>query len=103
ALFDAESGKAIFRAGNGTVNYVGCFTADERHLLIGANNDVSEHDAATATLLRTFENGHTERVSCIACAADGRRAVSGSSGAANTMRVWDLETGKAIRTLAGHD
>ena len=31
---------------------------------------------------------------------DGRRAVSASDD--KTLKVWDLETGRAIRTLRGH-
>ncbi|MBM3495619.1 MAG: WD40 repeat domain-containing protein, partial [Armatimonadetes bacterium] len=50
-------------------------------------------------LLRTLE-GHTGRVMSVALTADGKRAVSGSDD--NTLRVWDLETGKTLRTLEGH-
>lgn len=32
---------------------------------------------------------------------DGRRAVSGSGG--GTLMVWDLETGRAVLTLPGHN
>ena len=32
--------------------------------------------------------------------ADGKRAVSASQD--NTLKVWDLETGRALRTLEGH-
>ena len=36
----------------------------------------------------------------MAVTADGRRAVSASDD--NTLKVWDLETGEELRTLAGH-
>ena len=36
----------------------------------------------------------------MALSADGRRAVSASYD--NTLKVWDLETGEELRTLAGH-
>ena len=42
-------------------------------------------------------SGHTDRVTSLAVAADGRRAVSASFD--ETLRVWDLETGLCLRVL----
>jgi WD40 repeat protein len=36
----------------------------------------------------------------VAIAPDGRRAVSASDD--NTLKVWDLESGRELRTLEGH-
>ena len=36
----------------------------------------------------------------MAVTPDGKRAVSASAD--NTLKVWDLETGRALRTLEGH-
>ena len=52
-----------------------------------------------AGLLRTLE-GHSASVYGVAVTADGKRAVSASAD--NTLKVWDLETGRALRTLEGH-
>jgi WD40 repeat protein len=41
-----------------------------------------------------------DQTSSAAISADGRRAVSGGD---ETVRVWDLDTGKLLRKLAGHD
>jgi hypothetical protein len=49
-------------------------------------------------LARTME-GHADWVNDAAVTADGRFAVSASDD--RTLRVWDLATGKAIRTLVG--
>ena len=49
--------------------------------------------------IRRFE-GHTEGVGSVAYAADGRRALSGSND--NTVRLWDVETGKELRRFEGH-
>jgi WD40 repeat protein len=50
-------------------------------------------------LVRTLE-GHSQWVSSVTMTADGRRAVSASAD--NTLKVWDLETGRQLCTLEGH-
>ena len=50
-------------------------------------------------LLRTLE-GHSDSVNGVAVTPDGKRAVSASWD--KTLKVWDLETGRALRTLEGH-
>ncbi|MGA8030319.1 MAG: NB-ARC domain-containing protein, partial [Bryobacteraceae bacterium] len=49
-------------------------------------------------LLRTLE-GHSSLTS-VALTRDGKRAVSASDD--NTLKVWDLESGRELRTLEGH-
>src|SRR6476620_1278111 len=51
-------------------------------------------------LLRTIE-GHSNWVNAVAVTFDGKRAISGSSD--NTLKVWDLTTGKEEFTLKGHN
>jgi WD40 repeat protein len=50
-------------------------------------------------LLRTLD-GHKNGVWALAITRDGKRAVSGSKDA--TLKVWDLETGEALRTMECH-
>jgi WD40 repeat protein len=50
-------------------------------------------------LLRTLE-GHSADVRGVAVTPDGKRAVSASGD--HTLKVWDLETGRALRRLEGH-
>jgi hypothetical protein len=50
-------------------------------------------------LLRMLE-GHSADVNGVAVTPDGRRAVSASWD--NTLKVWDLESGRELRTLEGH-
>jgi small GTP-binding protein len=45
--------------------------------------------------------GHTYSVWDVAITPDGKRAVSASSD--NTLKVWDLDTGKNIATFKGHE
>jgi WD40 repeat protein len=49
--------------------------------------------------LKKFE-GHTDEVKSVALSGDGRYAVSG--GIDQTVRVWDLATGKEYKVLRGH-
>jgi WD40 repeat protein len=49
--------------------------------------------------LRTLK-GHSAGVNAVAVTADGRRAVSASPD--TTLKVWDVETGRALLILEGH-
>nr|VFJ44888.1 MAG: WD domain-containing protein, G-beta repeat-containing protein [Candidatus Kentron sp. FW] len=49
---------------------------------------------------RMILKGHDEAIGCVAVTPDGRTVVSGSSD--NTLRVWELETGRLRATLEGH-
>jgi WD40 repeat protein/serine/threonine protein kinase len=50
-------------------------------------------------LVRTFE-GHRGTVVSVSLSADGRWALSGSSD--NTVRLWEVATGRCLRTFEGH-
>ncbi|MCG8421032.1 MAG: protein kinase [Proteobacteria bacterium] len=50
-------------------------------------------------LVRTF-SGHSHWVMAVAVTPDGKRAVSASSD--NTLKVWELASGKTLNTLDGH-
>jgi WD40 repeat protein len=50
-------------------------------------------------LIRTLQ-GHSLFVTSVALSPDGRRAVSASWD--NKLNLWDLETGRELRTLKGH-
>jgi len=44
--------------------------------------------------------GHSDKVSAIAYSPDGKHIVSGSYD--KTIKIWDAESGREIRTLSGH-
>ncbi|WP_442945174.1 WD40 repeat domain-containing protein [Nostoc sp.] len=48
--------------------------------------------------MRTFQ-GHSNWVSAVALTADGRQVISASLD--NTLKLWNLETGKEIATFTG--
>ena len=56
-------------------------------------------DLASGKELRTF-TGHSDWVTSVAIAPDGRTALSGSLD--KTLKLWDLASGKELRTFTGH-
>jgi WD40 repeat protein len=54
---------------------------------------------AVAAELRRFV-GHTDEVGCVAFSPDGKQALSG--GKDNTIRLWDVATGKELYCFTGH-
>src|SRR5438128_2288007 len=50
-------------------------------------------------VIRTF-TGHSDRVRAVAFSPDGRTALSASDD--HTLRLWDIATGKEVRTFTGH-
>ena len=44
--------------------------------------------------------GHTQSISTVAFSSDGKRLVSGSAD--NFLKLWDVPTGRLIRTFDGH-
>ena len=50
-------------------------------------------------LLRTL-SGHTEAVGCCAFSPDGKKIASGSSD--NTIRIWEVASGRELYSLEGH-
>ena len=45
-------------------------------------------------------HGHVDKVSACAVTPDGRRVVSASDD--KTLKIWDVESGRAVATLEGH-
>src|SRR6478672_13551531 len=60
---------------------------------------VNPHSWQNVQLLRTLR-GHTDWVNCVAISPDGQTLVSGSRD--NTIKIWNLASGKVLATLRGH-
>src|SRR2546425_7859512 len=66
----------------------------------GASGLIQLWDAATGTLIRTFDDVSTGYVSSIAWSPDGTRLASGSTD--KTVQVWEASSGRLLRTYSGH-
>ena len=74
------------------------FTASNEPL-IAAESGLWSSYHQTASPLLSF-TGHSGWVTCVAIAPDARTALSGSLD--NTLRLWDLPSGKELRVFTGH-
>ena len=61
--------------------------------------NVSQTFSATIRLIAATLTGHTDQVWSVAFSPDGRLLASGSYG---EIRLWDVATGREVRTLKGH-
>ncbi|MEZ4866162.1 MAG: BTAD domain-containing putative transcriptional regulator [Caldilineaceae bacterium] len=57
-------------------------------------------EAAAAVTLRNTLHGHTHKVAALAFSPDGACLASGSAD--QTIRLWEVTTGRCINTLRGH-
>lgn len=61
-------------------------------------------DAATGALVRALGSGEDETIDALAFTPDGRRilAAAGGRGFRHTLSLWEVDTGKLVRTVDAH-
>jgi WD40 repeat protein len=101
--------------GHGDGVWAVAFSPDGKQIVSGGReNTIRLWDGNTGKAIRTLQGykdsvqlldystlpGHTDAVRALAYSPDGKYIVSGSYD--DTLRIWNAETGKTIRTLQGH-
>jgi WD40 repeat protein len=69
-------------------------------LLCSAIDGVTQKRNAAAPPELVLQTGHTMKVNCVAFGHNGHWLASG--GADNTIKIWDVSTGRELRALKGH-
>jgi hypothetical protein len=112
-LWDRDRGQMLrrFRERGGWINSVAISPDGRRALSGGEDGVIRLWDLDSGDMLREFR-GHTDWVLCVAFSPDGRLAYSTSGGrytgvwqdgTDSAIRVWDVETGREVRKLEGHE
>jgi len=79
-------------------------SADGKHLAVARFQDVDLLDVATRKVLYHLK-GHAGKINDVRFTADSSELIvaSGIAGIYGEVRLWDVASGKPIRTFSGHD
>ena len=113
-LWDAETGKMLFRLSDGNARdsanngfsshrhivYALLYSHDSKFLFTGSlDREVKQWEVATGKLVRTF-SGHSDRIETMSLSPDGRLLATGSRD--KKLKLWDLRTGRLMWTSPSH-
>jgi WD40 repeat protein/CHAT domain-containing protein/tetratricopeptide (TPR) repeat protein len=75
------------------------YSSDATRILTSFGNTITLWDAKTGQALRSFEHGHTGRVSALTFSPNGKRFASGNAD--TTVRIWSVASETPLATLLG--
>ncbi|MCF7859127.1 MAG: DUF4062 domain-containing protein [Candidatus Cloacimonetes bacterium] len=99
-LWDLESGKQSRFPIPGDVSSIP-ISPDGRQAIGKLSKNFDLLDLESGKQIQHFEKEQTHFINTVSFSPDGKRVISGYED--NTCILWDLESGKQIQTLIGHD
>jgi len=100
-LWDAETGRELFKLEEGDMLYTLAFSPDEKQIAAcGMDDDILIVDAATGEELRRL-SGHAQGANTVAFSSDGKRLVS--AGRDGVLKIWEAETGLELLSFEANE
>jgi hypothetical protein len=99
-VWDAQSGEMLRENALGFNSYTPiAFSPDGKFIAGGSVEDALVISAEELSVTLKLK-GHSDSVQAVAFSADGTHLISGSYD--RTVKVWEIATGRLVRTLEGH-
>lgn len=76
------------------------FTPDSKHVLAASYYDLKYWNLGTGEVVSKFPGEDTHAVYSVDVSLDGKFALSGDN--AGTVKLWDIQSGKVLKTFKGH-
>ncbi|MDD2542077.1 MAG: hypothetical protein PHH28_13680 [Desulfuromonadaceae bacterium] len=99
-LYDRAKGAVqILKEQSGNVMSF-AFTPDSKHVLAASYYDLKYWNLGTGEVVRKFPGEDSHAVYSVDVSLDGKLALSGDN--AGTVKLWDIPSGKLLKTFKGH-
>jgi len=96
SLLEIETGKVVRKIENASL---AVFSPDGHFLLFMSGKKLKLYEISSDKIVRAFQED--TGINTLAFSPDGRFALSGNKN--KTLKLWDVATGKPLRTFKGHE